>query len=146
MLQYHTYQQTDLLDVIFLVDKTLSEKYNPAIYQEMSAEWPEGFVLVKEGPRLIGLVFAIPASQNQARIIIFCVEPAYQAKGIGTSLLFELYDRCKMRGFSGVRLESKVGSPKVVDFYQKRGYAVTGVLKHFYNSGEDAYSMARPIL
>jgi ribosomal protein S18 acetylase RimI-like enzyme len=145
MLQFHTFQQTDLLDVIFIVDRTISEKYNPAIYAEMSAQWPEGFVLVKEGPRLIGLVFAIPASENQARIIIFCVEPGYQAKGIGSALLEELYARCRRRGLSGVRLEAKVGSQKVVDFYQKRGYATTGVLKRFYNSGDDAYSMSRPL-
>lgn len=145
MLQFHTYQQTDLLDVIFLVDRTISEKYNPAIYAEMSAQWPEGFVLVKEGTRLIGLIFAIPASENQVRIIIFCVDSTYQTRGIGTSLMEELYRRCRIRGFSGVRLEAKVGSSKVVEFYQKRGYTITGVLKRFYNSGEDAYAMSRPL-
>lgn len=140
-VEFVTYSQEYTDEVVLLVDRMLTEKYSPHIYRDMSQDWPEGFVLGFERGDLIGLIFAVPVQERNARVIIFCVDDRYQGKGYGTQLLDEVQRRAMIDGFKLIRLEVRCMNEDVVNFYKNRGFHITGSIQGFYNDGTDAYNM-----
>ena len=139
-----SYQKQDLRDVILLVDRNIDEKYSPGIYDELSASWPEGFVLCKDDKGVLtGLIFALPTSEGYARIIIFCVQNGFRNMGLGGMLLEEEENRAHTAGFKVLKLEVRTSNHNAIEFYKKRGFTISGTLTGFYNDGGDAYSMVK---
>lgn len=143
MLQLATYDPLDLKEVVLLVDRNIEEKYSPSIYNELSAPWPQGFVISKFGGEVSGLVFALPTCEGYARIIIFCVDAMYRNRGFGGSLLDELTKRAMTGGFKALKLEVRVENFNAIEFYKKRGFSITGNLPGFYNDGGEAHKMIK---
>jgi ribosomal-protein-alanine N-acetyltransferase len=143
MFSLATYQKSDLKDVVLLVDRNIEERYSPTIYDELSANWLQGFVLCKEDEDLKGLIFALSTPEGYGRIIIFCVEPGYRNRGLGSSLLKELEERAKANGFNVLRLEVRIENHNAIEFYKKRGFTITKTLKEFYNDDGDAFNMMK---
>ena len=143
MISLATYREPDLRDVVPMVERNIEERYQPSIYDELSMNWPEGFVLCRDEGDLKGLIFALSTPEGYARIIIFCVEPGHRNRGLGSGLLKELERRAKDRGFNVLRLEVRIGNYNAIEFYKKRGFTITNTLNGFYNDGGDAYNMVK---
>ena len=54
------------------------------------------------------------------------VEPAYQRRGIGTTLLAHAEHRARELGATEVALDTADQSHHLIDYYQKRGYRIVG--------------------
>lgn len=94
--------------------KTLDDKYFLGYYQ---------------GDRLTAALDLITGYPDRSTAFIgwFILDPSVQGQGEGTALIGELLAFLKDRGFSSVRLGRVKGNPQSKRFWEKNGFAPTGV-------------------
>src|SRR5512145_1245373 len=97
--------------------------------------WPEVIRLkAVEGGNLIGFVAGDPRpSQGYAWIATIGVDPGYQRRGIGRSLLRACEEQIKQ---PRVRLTVRMSNNGAISLYQQEGYRTFDVWKAYYNDGE----------
>ena len=90
----------------------------------------EGFILTEENPPL-------------AHIITLDVEESQRRQGIGAALLTESEKNLARRGVRQILLETAIDNEAGTAFWQKHGYRIEAVLKHYYLGRLDAYEMRK---
>lgn len=75
-------------------------------------------------------------------IISMAVTPERRRRGVGTCLVKEAIDHC--RGKS-LRLEVRVSNAGAQKFYQSLGFILKARIGGYYQDGEDALIMERPV-
>ncbi|WP_054842224.1 GNAT family N-acetyltransferase [Vulcanisaeta distributa] len=65
----------------------------------------------------------------------------YRRMGIGGALMCRSICSMAERGIDHVILEVRVSNTPAITLYRKLGFDVNGVLRSYYNDGEDAYLM-----
>lgn len=76
-------------------------------------------VAAYEGDRLIGFGRMVSDGILHAMVYDLIVDPAFQGRGIGGTILQKLVDRCRQVGIRDVQLFCAQGK---IGFYQKRGF------------------------
>jgi len=94
--------------------------------------------------RLIG--FAIMQfSDDAAHLNLLAVEPEYQRKGLGGSLLDWLEQSAIVAGVFFVSLEVRTDNLVAIRFYHDRGYVETGSMPKYYDRTDDATLFAHDL-
>ena len=103
------FRPTDVPFISSIVADALHEHYDPSLYQSLSTEWPDGF-LVAADPRDVPVGFLLGVSQveREARVLMFAVDRGHRRRGIGTLLMEAFLERCRARGSRRVTLEARV--------------------------------------
>ena len=93
--------------------------------------------------QLIGFVAGdIRTSEKMAWIATIGVLPEYRGQGIGKTLL----QACELRlPVPHVRLNVRVSNHIAIQLYEKTGYARVGLWPTYYQDGEDALVMEKPL-
>lgn len=82
----------------------------------------------------------------EASVHTIGVEPHFQGRGLGTTLLTGLLARAD-KLFAPVFLEVRTDNAPALALYERHGFTRIGVRKRYYQpSGADAYTMARPVM
>ncbi len=89
-----------------------------------------GFILTEEEPPL-------------GHIITIDVIEAERRNGVGSALLHAMEMNLAGRFVRTIVLETATNNQPAVAFWQKHGYRVEGVLKHYYLARVDAYEMKK---
>ena len=86
-----------------------------------------GYVAVENGDLIVGLFAHEKIWWNNSEVFIeeMFVNPEYQGKGIGTSLLLEVEKYIKEKGLAGITLSTNKYAP-APKFYEKNGFTVCG--------------------
>jgi len=95
---------------------------------------------------LVGFVIAAVEPGRFGHIITIDVLPAFQSKGIGSSLLAEVEGRLARQGVLAIYLETAVDNSPAIRFYEKHGYVVIRRLKGYYLQKLDAFLMMKNLL
>lgn len=140
-MQLRLFQPTDLPRVYELACTSLSENYNPTLFIDLYAYWPEGFVVLEQDGRILGFVFGILLSRSDARILMLAVDSQMRGRGLGTILYREFQRQCALKGIRSMTLEVRVSNHIAIHFYEKMGFQVTGRVANYYSNGEDAFRM-----
>ena len=90
----------------------------------------------EENGNLIALLHAQQVLEN-IHIKALVVEPDYQKKGLGASLLAELEEKAMAEGVSSITLSTK--SYQAKDFYLKHGYEIYAILEDVPQKGITKY-------
>jgi len=135
------FRPNDLQRVYELACSSLSENYNPTLFIDLYAYWPEGFVVLENEGRILGLVFGILLSRSDARILMLAVDPQARGRGLGTVLYREFQRECGLKGIRHITLEVRVSNSVAIHFYERLGFQVTGRVPRYYSNGEDAFRM-----
>ncbi len=108
-------------------------------------ENPFAILLVdEEEGRVVGyLDYWILYEQAQAATI--GVDPEYQNRGIGSALLSYAEKDAADQGCETFSLEVRVSNAKARHLYEKHGFIQVNIRKGYYENGEDAYLMVKPI-
>ena len=119
-------------------------------FREEHVAWilanPNALTLVV--PALDGLLGSIMLlfERKACRVLSVAVIPSARRRGYGLEMMRAAEDAARARGCLAVRLEVSTQNTGAIEFYRRLGYAVDGVLYGYYSWGEDAYSMAKPVV
>ncbi|MCF4122721.1 ribosomal protein S18-alanine N-acetyltransferase [Antribacter sp. KLBMP9083] len=76
------------------------------------------------------------------QVMTIGVDPAYQRRGVGRTLLQALVDRSRQLGAEAVLLEVRVDNDPALTLYERFGFERLGVRKRYYQpENKDAYTM-----
>lgn len=140
------FRSTDVPFVSSIVAEALREHYDPSLYQSLSTEWPDGF-LVGADPHDVPVGFLLGVSQveREARVLMFAVDRHHRTLGVGTLLMSAFLDRSRSRGYHRVTLEVRVSNATAIRFYTRFQFSVIDLLRSYYSDGENGYQMAREV-
>ncbi|QHC34936.1 ribosomal protein S18-alanine N-acetyltransferase [Komagataeibacter xylinus] len=108
---------------------------------------PGVFVLFAQGegiPPVAGFIMA-RALLDEAEILTFAVDPAWQGQGIGRDLLARCLNEAARAGAADMFLEVADDNVAALGLYHAAGFAVVGGRRKYYPDGTDACVMKREI-
>lgn len=76
-----------------------------------------------------------------AHFITLDVPPEHQGKRIGSMLMDHVHGRARERGAPVMVLQVSVANQIALDFYGRRGYVKTRLIKKYYEDKTDAWEM-----
>jgi ribosomal-protein-alanine acetyltransferase len=145
VLKIRCVQANDIFPVIALAYYTLPERYNPSIFNQFYESFPEGFLVALHDHTLVGFLIGIKTTKNTARILMLSVNNNNRKQGIGSALLKKFLSEMKNHEIKQVELEMRTTNEGALKFYIKQGFILREKLQHFYQNGEDAYSMSKEL-
>jgi len=112
---------------------------------EWSVEAYENFIRSGEclsvahesGGRITGFIVA-RRLREEAEVLNLAVRPETRKKGIGGVLLQAAVEELRHRGVTRIYLEVRESNTRAKSFYQKHGFAVTGVRPKYYREPDEA--------
>ncbi|WP_182355839.1 ribosomal protein S18-alanine N-acetyltransferase [Komagataeibacter europaeus] len=82
---------------------------------------------------------------DEAEILTFAVDPAWQRRGIGRDLLARCTRQVGEAGARTLFLEVAMDNAPAMGLYRANGFAQAGIRRHYYPDGMDACVMRRAI-
>ncbi len=83
--------------------------------------------------------------EDNAQIINFYVEKAYQGLGFGTMILDFIVKLCQMSKVKNISLEVRKSNIVAIKLYEKFGFLQVNIRPHYYSDGEDALVMNKEL-
>jgi ribosomal-protein-alanine N-acetyltransferase len=96
-------------------------------------------------PRLAGYLFAIDLL-DEFHVNKIATHPARRREGLGRRLLADAIDHARRQGARSIILEVRVSNDPAIGFYNSFGFHEIQRRRHYYQDGEDAIVLARPLL
>ncbi|MBF0292293.1 MAG: GNAT family N-acetyltransferase [Nitrospinae bacterium] len=90
---------------------------------------------------VIGFTIFEMESRERAHFITLDVLPEHRKKRIGSALMDHAHERARELGASLMVLQVAVVNRVAMDFYERRGYAKTRIIKRYYEDKSDAWEM-----
>jgi ribosomal protein S18 acetylase RimI-like enzyme len=106
--------------------------------------WPEVIKLkaVEDG-EMIGFVAGDPRpSEGATWVATIGVDPRYQRRGIGRTLLRACEEKTKL---PRMKLTVRMSNNGAISLYEKEGYRSVDIWKRYYNDGEDGLVMEKTL-
>jgi ribosomal-protein-alanine N-acetyltransferase len=104
---------------------------------------PDVVVLVAcEAARIVGFA-VMQFGDEQAHLVLLCVAPAQQRRGVGRRLTEWLLASAQVAGIASIRLELRADNPAALAFYRKLGFTETEHLPGYYSGRVAAQRMQR---
>ena len=108
-------------------------------------ENPFAFLYVyEEDGRVIGYA-DLWITYEQAQLANIAVMKEAWGKGIGTALLDYCVKQANEKGCEVLSLEVRVSNLRAKRLYEKNGFIKAAVRRHYYENGEDAELMIKPL-
>tara|TARA_B100000963_G_C22133140_1_gene454179 strand:- start:15 stop:452 length:438 start_codon:yes stop_codon:yes gene_type:complete len=75
---------------------------------------------------------------DEAEIRYLSVHPSYKRKGLGKSLIYEIFKECKSENIKRIYLEVSFKNKQALSFYDYLGFETIRIRKKYYKDGSDA--------
>ena len=111
-----------MFSVIKLSNQTLSENYNPSLYNYFYEIFPNGFWICEKNYKIVGFIIGVKTNIEIARILMLAVKNENRNQGIGTYLLKEFIKEIATINTKYIELEVKIKNISAIKFYQKNGF------------------------
>jgi ribosomal-protein-alanine N-acetyltransferase len=136
----------DVPFVAEIVADALHEHYDPSLYQALSQQWPDGFLIaVDSDDRPLAFLLGVSQVEGEARVLMFAVDRHHRLRGVGTHLMETFLERARVARMRRVTLEVRVSNATAIRFYTRFRFGVTDLLRGYYSDGENGYQMARDL-
>ena len=139
-MKLHQFEEGDLDTLMEFLDNNLTENYRKEVFINIKKKWPEGFLLIKEQQKIIGVGCGAILPNEKLRILIIALEKKYQGNGLGTKLMERMISAAMIFGITKVTLEVRKDS-QAINFYRKLGFSSVDVLPCYYQDGCDGIVM-----
>lgn len=143
MLTIRKFQPTDMFSVIKLASETLTERYNPSIFNYFYETFHQGLWVAEKLHKTVGFIVGVKTSTETARILMLAVLKQHRRQGIGTELLNHFLKEIFIQNIKHVELEVRTNNKQALKFYQNHGFHIEDIIPKFYQNREDAYLMRR---
>ena len=137
------FKPTDMFSVVKIASKTLTEQYNPSLFNYFYETYPQGFIIAEKNHKIIGFIAGLQTNLNTVRISMISVIENERRQKIGTSLLNQFINNIESKGIKNIELEVNTKNIPAIDFYKKFGFKIKEKLTLFYQNGDDAYIMKK---
>ena len=134
-----------MFSVIKLASKTLTENYNPTLFNYFHETYPEGFIVAEKNHKIIGFIIGINTSPRNTKILMLSISETHRRQKIGSELLKQFLKKASENKIKNIKLEVRIDNNQAIKFYQKNDFKITGKIPKFYQNGEDAYTMEKNI-
>ena len=134
-----------MFPVIKLASETLTEKYNPSLFNFFYESYPRGFIVAEKTGKIIGFIIGVKTAKDCSRILMLGVSELNRRQKIGSSLLNEFLKIMLNEKVKYVELEVRTDNIKAKNFYLKHGFKIKGRIKEFYQDGKSAYTMIKEL-
>ena len=106
--------------------------------------WPEVIrIKAVDDGRMVGFVAGEPrASKREFWIATIAVDPRYQRRGIGRTLLRACEQQSSLHQ---LRLTVRISNQAAISLYEQEGYRTVDIWKGYYVDGEDGLVMGKTI-
>ena len=141
MLTIRNFQPTDMFPVIKLASETLTEQYNPSLFNYFHETFPQGFIVAEKAHKIIGFIIGVKVNMKTAKILMLAILKPYRKQKIGTALLNQFLKEISIEGIKQIELEVRTDNNKAIKFYQKHEFKIIKKITKFYQNDEDAYTM-----
>lgn len=140
MIIIRRFKPSDFPSIVDIERKVFKE-HDPYLYMQFYETCADGFIVAEINGTVIGYVVGYQISEHIGRVFSIAVYPKYQNRGIGSCLLKEIIRVLSKYGVSQIILEVRQSNLKAKRFYERHGFIQTGIAKHYYSNGENAYLM-----
>jgi ribosomal-protein-alanine N-acetyltransferase len=145
VLSIRKFLPTDMFSVIKLASETLTERYNPSLFNYFYETNPEGFIVAEKNHKIIGFLIGVKINFEYAKILMLAVSKPNRKQSIGSELLRHFIKKSIENNIQKIELEVRTTNKSAILFYQKNGFKITEIQKRFYQTGDDAYTMTNVI-
>ena len=144
MIIIRKFETNDMFSIIKLASDTLSEKYNPSLFNYFYETYPDGFIIAEKNHKIIGFIVGLPIDNN-AKILMLSVSSKERRQNIASNLLNNFITEITKEDIKNIELEVREDNKKAIKFYKKHGFKVTNKIQNFYQNKEDALTMKKKI-
>ena len=133
------------LSAVRRLEKACFEKDAWSVLDLIAAlTWPEVIrIKAVDDGRMVGFVAGEPrASKREFWIATIAVDPRYQRRGIGRTLLRACEQQSSLHQ---LRLTVRISNQAAISLYEQEGYRTVDIWKGYYVDGEDGLVMGKTI-
>ena len=145
MLDIRLFKPTDMFSVIKLASLTLTERYNPTIFNYFYETFPSGFIVAENDHKIIGFIIGVKINQELAKILMLSVSKQFRKQRIGFSLLNRFIVEISNEKISKIELEVRTDNRTAIRFYKNNGFIIKEKIPKFYQDGFSAYTMMKQV-
>ena len=138
------FSELDLDGLMLFLDDNITENYEKGVFLTIMKRWPEGFLVVRNDNRIVGVACGAIQLNSKLRILIIALEKYLRGKGLGKKLLNMMIEKSLMHGVKKVTLEVRKDSEAIL-FYRKLNFSSVDVLPCYYQDGCDGIVMEKQI-
>ena len=143
MIIIRKFKPKDMFSVIKLASETLTEQYNPSLFNFFYESYPKGFIVAEKAHKIVGFIIGVKTATDSSRILMLAVSEKNRRKKIGSTLLNEFLKIMINEKVKYVELEVRTDNDIAKNFYIKYGFKIKGKIKDFYQDGKSAYTMIK---
>ena len=130
-MKLHQFDEGDLDSLMDFLDDNLTENYRKEVFLNIKKKWPDGFLLIKDQQKIIGVGCGAILPNEKLRVLIIALEKEYQGRGLGTKLMDQMISAATIFGITKVTLEVRKDS-QAINFYRRLGFSSVDVLPCYY--------------
>ncbi len=147
----------DIGEIALLEGRCFVEPWSPLVFEQFAqapgflvaidrSESSEGATGAPDGS-LSGYVVTTQSSYKPdvAHVRNLAVHPERRRQGLGSQLLTASVSHYRENEFESVRLEVRASNTGAIELYRNHGFSVVGRQPGYYDNGEAAVVMSRPL-
>ncbi|MFO1340024.1 MAG: GNAT family N-acetyltransferase [Burkholderiaceae bacterium] len=115
-----------------LIEAGLPWRYTPPRMAALVRDRDTMALVASEGGHLHGMA-VMHFGDEDAHLVLLCVQPAQRHRGIGRGLLQWLLESARVAGIARIGVELRADNASALAFYQRLGFAQTAWLPHYYD-------------
>ena len=138
------FKTNDLDELMVFLDSNLEENYEKKVFLNIRQRWPDGFLIIKNIEKIVGVCCGAILPNDKLRILILVLHEDYQGKGLGKQLMKLMVKESSIFGVKKVTLEVRKDSDAIA-FYRKLGFSSVDVLPCYYQDGCDGIVMEKQL-
>ena len=125
----------------FCVTESSGENDQPVSEAEISGNREDS--CKTESGHLTAYMIAWMIAPFECQIGSIAVHPSYRRQGLACRMMDALFEECRKLSIDEASLEVRVSNAAAIALYERYGFVNSGIRKHYYQDGEDAYNMIR---
>lgn len=131
-----------------LAAKTLPEQYPHDFFLQLARLGSPHFRVAKAASsgRLVGFIVGVKQPALAGNVLLLAVDPDAQGQGLGRMLLRDLQRSMTLDDVRELSLEVRTDNFRAIQFYERQGFAVTGLQERVYRDGSDALWMSKALV